>query len=296
MRAHHGLVPQADLGVRKGQTSSHEDLALDQVETGYLLRHRMFDLNPWVDFDEVELSAVRIDEEFHRAGIVQADRTANRQGGVEQPTPQFGVEGWCRSDLDDFLMAALDGAIAFEEMHQVAVLIAEQLHFDVPRPPDILFEKDVGHAEGGAGLAAGLLEGVEESFGLLGNAHAASATAHGRLDDDRITEAVRDGSGLVVRLQRLGTAGQDSHPCLFRDAAGDDLVAELFEDLGAGSDKEQPGLTAGAGEVRVLGQEAVAGGGRRRLPASWPEPRGWVCRGRRGSARRVCRPDRLRPP
>ena len=38
-----------------------------------------------------------------------------------------------------------------EEVHEVAVLIAEQLHFDMAGPADELFEEYVGDAERGAG-------------------------------------------------------------------------------------------------------------------------------------------------
>ena len=38
-----------------------------------------------------------------------------------------------RGDLDDLLMPPLHRAIALEQMDEVAVLVAEQLHFDVPR-------------------------------------------------------------------------------------------------------------------------------------------------------------------
>ena len=47
------------------------------------------------------------------------------------------------------------------------MLVAEQLHFDVPGAADELFEEHVGDAEGGAGLAAGLVEGVVELVGRL---------------------------------------------------------------------------------------------------------------------------------
>ena len=41
--------------------------------------------------------------------------------------------------------------------------------------------------------------------------------------------------------------------------AGHDFIAELFEDLDARADEVQSGLLAGAGEIGVLREEAVAG-------------------------------------
>ena len=76
-----------------------------------------------------------------------------------------GVEVRGRGDLDDLLMPALQRAIALEEMDQVAVLVAEQLHFDVAGACDELFEEDVGDAERRAGFALGLVEGLVELVG-----------------------------------------------------------------------------------------------------------------------------------
>src|SRR4051812_48950909 len=56
-----------------------------------------------------------------------------------------------------------------------------------------------------------------------------------------------------------GRAGQDGHAGLPGDAAGGDLVAELFEHLGAGADEGEAGRLGGAGELGVFREEAVAG-------------------------------------
>ncbi len=60
-------------------------------------------------------------------------------------------------------------------MHEIAVLIAEELYLDVARPLDKFFEKDIGHTERGAGFALGLIDGVVELGRGLGDAHAAAA-------------------------------------------------------------------------------------------------------------------------
>jgi len=83
---------------------------------------------------------------------------------------------WGRGDFDDFLMAALHGAIPFEEMDDVALAVSQKLDFDVPGPLHVFFQKNVGIAEGGAGLALGLVQGVIELVGRQGDAHAAAAT------------------------------------------------------------------------------------------------------------------------
>ena len=50
-------------------------------------------------------------------------------------------------------MAALDRALALAEVHDVAVVVAEDLELDVARVLEILLDVDVAVAEGGLGLA-----------------------------------------------------------------------------------------------------------------------------------------------
>ena len=56
------------------------------------------------------------------------------------------------------LMAALHAAVAFPEVDRVAVVIGEDLDFDVPRVLDVLFQIDVAVAEGGLGFGPRLLQ------------------------------------------------------------------------------------------------------------------------------------------
>ena len=55
-------------------------------------------------------------------------------------------------------MPPLHRAIALEQMHQIAVLVAQQLHFDVPRPPNVLFQEHIAAAEGRRRFALGLFQ------------------------------------------------------------------------------------------------------------------------------------------
>ena len=72
-----------------------------------------------------------------------------------------------RRDLDHFLMPPLHRAIAFPQVDEVAVPVAEDLHFDVLGPGDVALEEDFGPAEGGAGFALGFFElaGISSSGG-----------------------------------------------------------------------------------------------------------------------------------
>ncbi len=110
-----------------------------------------------------------------------------------------------------------------------------------------------------AGFAAGLLQLAGELGGLIHHAHAASAAAEGRLDDQR--EA--DFGGDLLRLLRVGHrllgAGNHRNAGALGQAARRGLVAQQFEQLRAGADEGDAGALAGARQRRILGEKAVAG-------------------------------------
>ncbi len=135
------------------------NLRLDQVDAGDHLGHRMLDLNAGVHFDEVEIARL-IDDEFDGAGVGVAGR-------LDQPHGRFahrraGRRGKCRrrAFLDQLLMPPLHRAIALPKVHDVAVMVGDDLHFDVPRVLDVFFQIDAGVAEGRLGLGRGLLQGA----------------------------------------------------------------------------------------------------------------------------------------
>ena len=102
---------------------------------------------------------IGVEEKLDGAGVVEPGRAADGEGGVpEVPARRRIGKIRRRRDLDDLLMPALQRAIALEEMDEVAVLVAEELHLDVAGALDELFEEDVGDAERGAGFALGLFD------------------------------------------------------------------------------------------------------------------------------------------
>ncbi len=124
VRADVGLVAQANLRIAERPALRDLDLALDDVVAGDLFGDGMFDLDARIDLDEVELAGLGIDQELDGAGVVEPDGPADGEGSVENALPQLRVKGRSGGDLDDLLMPALHGAIALEEMDEVAVAVA----------------------------------------------------------------------------------------------------------------------------------------------------------------------------
>jgi len=62
------------------------------------------------------------------------------------------------SDFDNLLMPSLHRTIAFVKMQQVAMMIGQNLHFQVPRPGQVLFQEDGCIAESRSRFALCFLE------------------------------------------------------------------------------------------------------------------------------------------
>ena len=172
---------------------------LDDVDAGDFFGDGVLDLDARIDFDEVELVGVGIDQELDRAGVLVVHRAADRRAPHRRSASRrSAIEIGRRRDLDHLLMPPLHRAIALEQVHQVAVLVAQQLHFDVPGALDELFDEDVAAAEGGqATRAAPASELAASSLGFVDHAHAAAAAPLGRLEHHRIAELL----GQLVRLR-----------------------------------------------------------------------------------------------
>ena len=87
------------------------------------------------------------------------------------------IQKGCRCDLNDLLMpAALDGAIAFPEVDEVAVLVAEQLNFNVARLRNKFLNENVRASKGGERLCrvAACSKELANSFFFADDPHAAT--------------------------------------------------------------------------------------------------------------------------
>src|SRR3546814_9277634 len=111
------------------------------------------------------------------------------------------------------LVAALERAIALEQMDDVAVRIAEHLHFDVAGREDIFLDQHAIVAERAGGLALARLQRVGELLRSIDAAHPLAAAARDRLDEHRLADRI--GLGLqvigVLILDRKSTRLNSSH-------------------------------------------------------------------------------------
>ena len=173
---------------------------------------------------------------------------------------QLVVDRRRRGLLDQLLMTALDRAVAFAEVDDVAVLVGEHLDLDVARVGEIALEVDGRVREELLALARGALERVLELVLGQRDAESLAATATRRLDRDRVADRLLDHPfGVIERVDRLRRSRDDGDVCLGHQLAGARLRAHRLDSARRRPDERDPELFEPRGEVRVLGQEAVAG-------------------------------------
>ena len=158
-------------------------------------------------------------------------------------------------------MAALHGAIALVEVQDVAVPVAQDLHFDVAGAADEALQEDGVVAERRRRFAPRLFQRAGEIGGLLHHAHAAAAAAERRLDDQRKADLARRSCaacfGIGDRLLRCPARRGMPAFCASRRAAV--LSPSSSSSSAPGPTKVMPARSQARGSAGILGEESVAG-------------------------------------
>ena len=189
------------------------DLLFDKVASVDLLGDRMLDLDAGVHLHEIKMPVI-VDEELDGAGIGVADVLRQLDRGGAHLRTQFGRHQRGGTFLDDLLIASLDGTVAFPKMNDAAMLIAENLKFDVMGIDDELLDVDLGIAEGLLRLEACRMIALHEASFIAGDAHPASAAAGDRFDHDRKTDFSCDPDRFFLAIDDPSLPGATGTPAL----------------------------------------------------------------------------------
>ena len=219
----------------------------------------MFDLNARIDLDEIELVGLGIHQELDspRAAIICF--IAQFQRRVGQRLAGLFRKIWRRRALNDLLVAPLHRTVALEQMHQIAMIVAEQLHLDVPGLFDELFEIHLVLAERRLGLALALRHFGPQLLGIGDAPHAASAPAPACLEHQGITDRIGHFGHFIEIVGQWVRGRNHRHARLDRHVARRDLVAQIAHGLRFRPDKDDPGIFARIGKLGTFRQEPVTG-------------------------------------
>ena len=141
------ILPQ-----RKGLACRYAQLPFHEIESRNHLGNGMLDLKPGVHLKKIDVQ-IRIRDELHGACVLISDGTRR----LDRVTGQLFAEGRrqdrARRFLDNFLPPPLGGAIALEKVDDIAMGIAENLHFEMAGMVYQPFQHDAIIAESALRLA-----------------------------------------------------------------------------------------------------------------------------------------------
>ena len=156
------------------------------------------------------------------------------------------------------LVAALHRTVALAQGDVVAEVVGQHLDLHVARAQHELLQVDAVVAERGTCLVArGLVLRLEVGR-VVHLAHALAAASCRGLDEHGVAHAVGERLGLGRRVDAAVGAGHGGHAAGLHGLARHALVAHALDAVGGRPNEYQVVVRAGAREVGVLGQKAVA--------------------------------------
>ena len=218
----------------------------------------MLDLDARVHLDEIELAGVDVLQEFDGTGVAVLHRLREAHGSRRYLFALCRRQVRRRRALDDFLVSPLHRAVALEQVYDLAVRIADDLHFDMPCIADQFLEINLVVAERGLRLATRCCDLVEQPGLGFDDAHAAATAAPARLQHDRKTDLVGELQDLRTIVGQRVRRGHDRHVGLDRQRTCLHLVAEAPHRFRRRADERNTGIGTQLGKIRILGKEAVA--------------------------------------
>src|SRR6185503_3075057 len=126
-----------------------------------------------------------------------ADGPGTPEGHVEERVACRRIESGAGGLFDDFLVTALERAVALAEMDDRTLAIPEHLHLDVPRALERFFDVHARASECLLGFAPRSFEGGRELGFARDAAHALAPAAVRGLDEQWVADAFRRGARLV---------------------------------------------------------------------------------------------------
>ena len=167
--------PNILLPERQLFSSGNPQLQMHKVQAGDQFGYRVLHLKPGVHFQKIKV-AFAIDQEFYGTGV----------GVPSRHTPaHFFIDDGGRRFFNDFLMAALHGALALTQINHVAVLVTKHLDFNVTRVLNEFLKVDFPIIERAQRFALRRFKTRLQIGGLANQAHPLAAAAGCRLDHYR---------------------------------------------------------------------------------------------------------------
>lgn len=228
------VLGQAQLG--KGGTSCDLNLSGHNINASDLFSNGVLDLDSRVDLDEV-VAVLLVDKELGGTGIAVVDRLGQLDGVGKNGISGLYGKVLGRSNLNNLLVATLDGAVTLIQVDNVAMVVTEELDLNVLGLVKETLNKDGTVTKGRLGLGSSTLKALLEGLRLTNNTHATTTATVGGLDDDGEAILVGEALDLFVRANSIWGTGDNRNIGSNGKFSGRDLVTEGVDDIGRRADK-----------------------------------------------------------
>src|SRR3990172_6593788 len=143
----------------------------------------MFNMKTCVNLQKVEFPLL-VHKKLDGPGIQVVYGARRLASHISHLLAQFGVKEGRRRFLEQFLVAALQGALTLTEVNHSAMAVGQDLELDVTGVQQQLLEIDVSVAKGRLGLTTGGVQKTGQVLRSLDFAHPFPAPACGCLDQE----------------------------------------------------------------------------------------------------------------
>src|SRR5262249_31587352 len=130
-----------------GPSRGDTELLQHDVNSRDHFRHGVFNLQTGVYLQEIEV-LITVKQKLYGARRSVSRRAGRIDCDFAHFCPQVGVYGHRGRYFNELLVPPLDRALAFAQVHYVAVMVGQELDFDVPDAVQILLEVDDARTEG----------------------------------------------------------------------------------------------------------------------------------------------------
>src|SRR5713101_9104388 len=168
----------------------------------------MLNLKPSVHLEEAR-AAIVVDDELHGAGVAIAGLTRDRDRTGRHALAPLRVGPRRRRLLNDLLMTPLRRAVAIPNGQNLAMVVGEHLHLNVPRTLQHVLEEQALVSERGGRDASRARERVTKLSLLANGLHPDAAASGDRLDHHRVADGARPEDEGFVALIVAAISGQD---------------------------------------------------------------------------------------
>ena len=154
-------------------------------------------------------------------------------------------------------MSSLYGAVSLIQVDYIAVLVSEDLDFDVLRLLDVFLDKYIPVSECLDSLVLCAVELRQEVLFLTDDPHSSSAAACSRLEHYRVTCRIRELDRIIVIADGSLNTRDARNTDFVSDHFGLDLITEAVHHLVSRSYECDPCFFACLCKIGILRQESV---------------------------------------